>query len=679
MNKKILSLSPSYDLYKLKTIENNLFNNNFNKKNNNNNKNIINNTFNKSRNLSNLTNRNIFLKSWKNSNNKNYNEEKLNKKFERIKVFLNNEKNECPSGNSCCNYKIIISLKNYINYINNEYKIKKELNSYLSSLVNKNDKQITQLINNNLDIYNEYKKNIEKNLKENQKNKTSFLSNINNEIEIKNLSRNSSKISKKKTFINKDTNFINKINNEIETYNNKSKEQKFFSLNSRFKTKAITHKFPRQSILDINFKNLNANQFYNFIEDLNQKRKYKNEFNKVFFLNIDDVELYNMYNNPLVQEIFSIIKNNDCFEYFSNLSEEKKFQYKNSINFIIKDYILLLKLIIRIKKYIENSVKLNESLKNIEKKNELQSEFLNFDFSEILHNFCDLLNAEYAFIYLYDNLSDMLILFTEDKLTFKINKNEGIVGQVFLKGEHTEIEDTDCDFRYDKEFDKKFGFKSKNMIIYPLKISEESFGVVQIINKKNGNFNEDDFIFMNNFCKQASIVINCVIDDFNNKKLFEKLNYLFDFSFSLNFYNNKKEFSENLIKIFNNIFYSQKFRLYFTKENKLINFNFSNNENENKNEILNPPFFGILGNVYKTKKIHTCSSVKKCKLYNNLIDLNISGSMITFPVLISDKIIAIVQTEIYLKIKKNSLDNNLKILIEIFSKIIKNWYKINKK
>ena len=41
MNKKILSLSPSYDLYKLKTIENNLFNNNFNKKNNNNNKNTF--------------------------------------------------------------------------------------------------------------------------------------------------------------------------------------------------------------------------------------------------------------------------------------------------------------------------------------------------------------------------------------------------------------------------------------------------------------------------------------------------------------------------------------------------------------------------------------------------------------------------------------------------------------
>ena len=653
MNKKILSLSPSYDLFKLKTIENNFSNNNLITKNKSN-KNIINNTFNKSRNLSNLTNRNIFLKSWKNSNNKNYNEEKLKKKFDRIKIFLNNEKNECPSKNSCSNYKIIISLKNYINFINNEYKFEKELNSYLSSLVNKNDKQISQLINNNLDIYNEYKKNIEKNLK-----KTNFLSNF--DLETKKLSRNSSKITKEKTLIIKDANFINKINEE-----NKSQNEKL-----RFKTKTKTNRFPRQSILDINFKNLNANKFYNFIEDLNQKRKYKNDFNKVFFLNIDDIELYNMYNNPLVKEIFNIFKNNDCFDYFFNLcDEEKKLQYKNSINLIIKNYILLLKLTIRIKKYIENSVKLNETLIKNENFFDLkQNDFSNFDFSSILKIFCDLLNCEYSFIYLYDNLSDMLILFTIDKLTFKINKNEGIVGQVFLKGEHLEIEDTECDYRFDKEFDKKFGIKSKNMIVYPLKFNDDCFGVVQIVNKKIGNFNEDDFIFMNNFCKQTSIVVKIMIDNFNNKMLFDKINYLFDFSNSF-YLMNKKDFSENLIKIFNNIFYSQKFRLYFNKENKLINFLDENNE-------IFPPFFGILGNVFKNKKLHFCSSVKKCKIYNNLIDLNISGSMITIPILNSDKIIAIIQTEFHLKIKKNKIENNLKILIEFLTKIIKKWLNFN--
>jgi hypothetical protein len=133
---------------------------------------------------------------------------------------------------------------------------------------------------------------------------------------------------------------------------------------------------------------------------------------------------------------------------------------------------------------------------------------------------------------------------------------------------------------------------------------------------------------------------------------------------------NKKDFSENLIKIFNNIFYSQKFRLYFNKENKLINFLDENNE-------IFPPFFGILGNVFKNKKLHFCSSVKKCKIYNNLIDLNISGSMITIPILNSDKIIAIIQTEFHLKIKKNKIENNLKILIEFLSKIIKKWLNFN--
>jgi hypothetical protein len=178
---------------------------------------------------------------------------------------------------------------------------------------------------------------------------------------------------------------------------------------------------------------------------------------------------------------------------------------------------------------------------------------------------------------------------------------------------------------------------------------------------------------MNNFCKQTSIVVKIMIDNFNNKMLFDKINYLFDFSNSFYLMNNKKIFSENLIKIFNNIFYSQKFQLFFKKEEKLIKFNFL----DEKEKILNPPFFGILGNVFKTKKFHICSSVKKCKFYNNLIDLNISGSMITIPILNSDKIIAIIQSEFHLKIKKNKIENNLKILIEFFSKIIKKYYNIN--
>ena len=51
--------------------------------------------------------------------------------------------------------------------------------------------------------------------------------------------------------------------------------------------------------------------------------------------------------------------------------------------------------------------------------------------------------------------------------------------------------------------------------------------------------------------------------------------------------------------------------------------------------------------------------------------------MITIPILNSDKIIAIIQSEFHLKIKKNKIENNLKILIEFFSKIIKKWYNIN--
>ena len=90
---------------------------------------------------------------------------------------------------------------------------------------------------------------------------------------------------------------------------------------------------------------------------------------------------------------------------------------------------------------------------------------------------------------------------------------------------------------------------------------------------------------------------------------------------------------------------------------------------------------GILGQKKKKKEIHGCSSVKTCKLYNNLVDLRASDSLITFPIINDIEVVAICQAIFPGKLSESSekpKDAEMNIL-ELFEKSFLVWYNINHK
>ncbi len=92
------------------------------------------------------------------------------------------------------------------------------------------------------------------------------------------------------------------------------------------------------------------------------------------------------------------------------------------------------------------------------------------------------------------------------KLTLNINL--GIAGIVAITGEGLIINDAYKDKRFNKSMDEKSGFRTRQILCVPLKNHiEETIAVIQLINKKEGGFNEDDLNLVNRLSSLVAVFI----------------------------------------------------------------------------------------------------------------------------------------------------------------------------
>lgn len=72
----------------------------------------------------------------------------------------------------------------------------------------------------------------------------------------------------------------------------------------------------------------------------------------------------------------------------------------------------------------------------------------------------------------------------------------GIAGSVFTSGQPELVLNSEKDSRHYKAVDYITGFKTKSMIAVPLKKKEKTIGVLEVLNKKKGSFNDHDLTFL---------------------------------------------------------------------------------------------------------------------------------------------------------------------------------------
>lgn len=140
----------------------------------------------------------------------------------------------------------------------------------------------------------------------------------------------------------------------------------------------------------------------------------------------------------------------------------------------------------------------------------------------IMSSASELLNAETSSLLLLDEESGDLVIHVatgapgEQVERRHVPAGQGIAGAVLESGEPANVADAKSDSRFYQVMDEATGFETKNMLALPLKSRDQTIGVVEVINKKDGAFTEDDEALAGALANQAAIAID-------NAKLYAKL------------------------------------------------------------------------------------------------------------------------------------------------------------
>ena len=124
---------------------------------------------------------------------------------------------------------------------------------------------------------------------------------------------------------------------------------------------------------------------------------------------------------------------------------------------------------------------------------------------DVLTNIVDvvvnLTNADRGTLFLVDKTdntiwSKVLIGGNEEEIRLKIG--DGLAGWVAEHGSTVNIPDVSSDERFDSSVDAVTGYTTRNMLVFPIKNkTEETVGVLQLLNSLKGEFSEQEEMFLN--------------------------------------------------------------------------------------------------------------------------------------------------------------------------------------
>ena len=214
------------------------------------------------------------------------------------------------------------------------------------------------------------------------------------------------------------------------------------------------------------------------------------------------------------------------FEFLNKKSEEP---FNDEDLKIISDFTPYIASIIKnAQLIIENKQKIERLEHLIELTKHINSTLeLNKLLDNMLQISTDMLQAEAGSILLLDEDKNELFFAAatgekKDKLKdIRVPVGEGIAGWVARENKSVLVADAQNDPRFFKKVDQKTAFKTTSIIAVPLLTKDRLIGVVEVLNKKNKHFfNEEDTSLLEAFANQAAVAIE-------NAKLYENLNSMF--------------------------------------------------------------------------------------------------------------------------------------------------------
>ena len=133
--------------------------------------------------------------------------------------------------------------------------------------------------------------------------------------------------------------------------------------------------------------------------------------------------------------------------------------------------------------------------------------------SECLEIIVETVKAEEGSIWMTDQADRRvycLMNFGKTDITgFSVALGQGIAGAVAETGEPAIVSDTSNDPRFTKAIDSETGFVTRSLICAPLKHENDTIGVVQLVNKREGLFDNDDLLL----CQTLASLVAIAVDD----------------------------------------------------------------------------------------------------------------------------------------------------------------------
>ncbi len=144
----------------------------------------------------------------------------------------------------------------------------------------------------------------------------------------------------------------------------------------------------------------------------------------------------------------------------------------------------------------------------------------------IINNATQVIEAEAASLLLLDETKENLNFYIalgekgeEVKKQFALKTGQGIAGWVALYGKGLIVNEPEKDQRFFSNISKKVDFKNRNLLCAPMISNGETIGVIELINKIDGDFLEEDLAILEAFSNQcASLLVNTQkISELENK------------------------------------------------------------------------------------------------------------------------------------------------------------------
>jgi signal transduction histidine kinase len=133
----------------------------------------------------------------------------------------------------------------------------------------------------------------------------------------------------------------------------------------------------------------------------------------------------------------------------------------------------------------------------------------------VIERMAGLLGAEAATLFMYDAHADELtsrVLRGGGLTELRLPASNGIVGHVVRSGETLLVADAYEDARFNREVDRKSGFRTRSIIAAPLRhVSGRILGVVEVMDRKVGAFSDEDRALVEAIAAQIAGVLDNVL------------------------------------------------------------------------------------------------------------------------------------------------------------------------